>query len=127
MEERKQLFNDHEVSSINMYNLTVPEKLPLIYITIDNFDLVKDEMFERENRFTQIARDGQSLGIYTILTATRSNAVKHAFMSNLKKRIVHYMLDDGDKRSNDGRYLYDKEVILCRGCIKKKCIDIIKQ
>jgi len=120
MEERKQLFNDHEVSSINMYNLTVPEKLPLIYITIDNFDLVKDEMFERENRFTQIARDGQSLGIYTILTATRSNAVKHALMSNLKTRIVHYLLDDGDKSSIVGRTQYETEAIPGRVYIKQE-------
>lgn len=118
MEERKQLFNDNEVSSIKMYNLTVTKKIPLIFITIDNFDLVKEEMFELENRFTQIARDGQSLGIYTMLTATRSNAVKHALMSNLKTRIVHYLMDEGDKNSLVGRTQYETEAIPGRVYIK---------
>src|SRR5690625_3727848 len=120
MEDRKQLFNDHEVSSIKMYNLTVPDKLPLIYIAIDNFDLVKEEMLGLESRFTQIARDGQSLGIYTILTATRSNAVKHALMSNLKTRIVHYLLDEGDKSAIVGRTQYETEAIPGRVYIKQE-------
>src|SRR5690606_6203369 len=63
---RKLLFQQQEVSGIKMYNSMSSEKLPLVYITFDNFDLVKEEMQELETQINQIARDGQSLGIYMI-------------------------------------------------------------
>lgn len=120
MENRKQLFRDNEVSNIKMYNMVVPERLPLIFITIDNYDLVKEEMLDLEGRFTQIARDGQSLGIYTILTATRTNAVKHALMSNLKTKIAHYLMDTAEKYTVLGKTQYETEAIPGRVYIKKE-------
>ncbi|WP_085992896.1 type VII secretion protein EssC [Oceanobacillus senegalensis] len=120
MEKRKELFRDQEVSTINMYNSIAKVKLPYIFIAIDNFDLVKEEMLEIENRFTQIARDGQSLGIYTILTATRTNAVKHALMSTLKTKIVHYLMDTSEKFAVVGRTSYETEAIPGRVYIKKE-------
>ncbi len=36
---RKLLFQKQEVSSIKMYNMVSEEKLPLLFLTIDNFDL----------------------------------------------------------------------------------------
>ena len=38
---RRLLFQQQEVSGIKMYNLLSNEKLPLVYITFDNFDLSK--------------------------------------------------------------------------------------
>ena len=120
MEKRKQLFRDMEVSSIRMYNTTSEEKLPFIFIAIDNYDLVREEMQDMENRFTQIARDGQSLGIYMMLTATRLNAVKQALMSNLKTKVVHYLMDTSEKYAIVGRTQYDTEAIPGRAYIKKE-------
>lgn len=120
MEERKQLFRDQEVSNIKMYNALVEEELPIIFIVIDNYDLVKEELQEIENRFIQIARDGQSLGIYTILTASRTNAVKHALMSNLKTKIVHYLMDTSDKYAILGKTAYETEAIPGRVYIKNE-------
>ena len=37
-----------EVSSIKMFNTLSSEKLPLLFLTFDNFDLVKEEMQELE-------------------------------------------------------------------------------
>src|SRR5699024_10343789 len=92
--------------------------LPLMFLTIDNFDLVNEEMTDYENKFTQIARDGQSLGIYTMLTATRTNAVKHALMSNLKTKIAHYFMDRMEKHSIVGRTEYETEAVAGRVYIK---------
>lgn len=118
MDQRKELFRDQEVSNIQMYNTIAAESLPLIFMTIDNYDLVKEEMMEIESRFTQIARDGQSLGIYTMLTATRSNAVKHALMSNLKTKIAHYFMDRMEKHGITGRTEYETEAVPGRVYIK---------
>lgn len=118
MSERKELFRHYEVSNIQIYNTVAEEKLPLIFLTIDNYDLVRDEMLDFEEHFTQIARDGQSLGIYTILTATRSNAVRHALMSNLKTKVAHYFMDHMEKHSIIGRTEYETEAIPGRVYIK---------
>lgn len=116
-EKRKQLFTHFEVSNIQMYNSIADEKLPLIFLVIDNFDLVKEELMDYENRFVQIARDGQSLGIYTMLTATRSNAIKHALMSNLKTKVAHYFMDRMEKNAIIGRTEYEVEAIPGRAFI----------
>lgn len=118
MNTRKELFRDNQVSNIQMYNRIANNKLPLLFIVIDNYDLVRDEMFEIEEHFNQIARDGQSLGIYIIITATRVNAVRHALMSNLKTKILHYLLDETEKRTLIGRTDYETEAIPGRAYIQ---------
>ncbi|MGM8364438.1 type VII secretion protein EssC [Virgibacillus sp. W0181] len=120
MESRKQLFRNQQVSNIQLYNTISEHKLPLIYITLDNFDLVKEELQEMESRFVQIARDGQSLGIYTVLTATRANAVRQALMSNLKTKIVHYLMDTSEKLNILGRTPYETEATPGRAYVKKE-------
>ncbi|MDI5790467.1 hypothetical protein PO124_24600 [Bacillus licheniformis] len=42
-------------------------------------------MHELESEFIQFSRDGQSLGIYLILTATRVNAIRQSLLNNLKR------------------------------------------
>src|SRR5690625_2684710 len=118
MDKRKELFRQYEVSNIQMYNMIAEEKMPLIFLTVDNFDLVREEMVDYENRFTQIARDGQSLGVYMMLTANRSNAIKHALMSNLKTKVVHYFMDRMEKQTIVGRTEYETEAIPGRAYIK---------
>ncbi|PLR96524.1 type VII secretion protein EssC [Bacillus sp. T33-2] len=117
---RKQLFQQKEVSSIKMYNVLSDKKLPLLYITIDNFDLVKEEMMDLETQINQLARDGQSLGIYMIFTATRVNAIRQSLMNNLKTKVVHYLLDQTEAYSIlGGRIPFTPEPIPGRAIIKK--------
>ncbi|TYR79171.1 type VII secretion protein EssC [Priestia megaterium] len=115
---RKQLFQRQEVSNIKMYNMLSEEKLPFIFITIDNFDLVKEEMQDLEMQFTQLVRDGQSLGIYMIFTATRINSIRQSLMNNLKTKIVHYLMDSSESYSILGRIPYTLEAIPGRAIIK---------
>lgn len=119
MDRRKELFRDKQVSNIQMFNLLSEQPLPLIFVTLDNFDLVKEELQELESRFVQIARDGQSLGVYTILSATRANAVRQALMSNLKTKVVHYLLDTTERFTILGRTKYEVEPIPGRAYTQK--------
>jgi DNA segregation ATPase FtsK/SpoIIIE, S-DNA-T family len=116
---RKQLFQKQEVSSIKMFNSLSSEKLPLLFLTFDNFDLVKEEMQELEGHINQIARDGQSLGIFMIFTATRVNSIRPALMNNLKTKIVHYLIDNSEAFSILGRISFAPEPIPGRAVIKK--------
>ncbi|MDK8210748.1 hypothetical protein QP741_24675, partial [Bacillus subtilis] len=78
---------------------------------IDNFDLVKEEMQDLEMQFTQLVRDGQSLGIYMIFTATRVNSIRQSLMNNLKTKVVHYLMDHSEAYSILGRTPYALESI----------------
>ncbi|MDQ7863692.1 hypothetical protein RCO48_29510 [Peribacillus frigoritolerans] len=95
------------------------DKLPIIYIVVDNFDLVKDEMQDQEAQFVQFARDGQSLGIFMILTATRINAIRQPLMNSLKTKVVHYLMDSSEKYSVLGRTPYENEPVPGRALVKK--------
>ncbi|WP_243290997.1 type VII secretion protein EssC [Bacillus sp. FJAT-47783] len=120
MNRRKQLFQEQEVSNINMYNVVSEKKLPLIFIAIDNFDLAKEELEDVEMQFTQFVRDGQSLGIYMIFTATRINAIRQSLMNNLKTKIVHYLMDNSEAYAILGKVPYSPEAIPGRAIIKKE-------
>ncbi|MFF5400474.1 type VII secretion protein EssC [Peribacillus butanolivorans] len=119
LERRKQLFSERELSNIKLYNTLTEEKLPIIYIIVDNFDLVKDEMHDQEAQFIQFARDGQSLGIFMILTATRINAIRQPLMNSLKTKIVHYLMDSSEQYSVLGRTPYENEPVPGRALVKK--------
>ncbi|MCY8495882.1 type VII secretion protein EssC [Bacillus atrophaeus] len=120
IDRRKRLFREKEISHIKMYNAISEEELPFIFITIDNFDIVKDEMHELESEFIQITRDGQSLGIYFMLTATRVNAVRQSLLNNLKTKVVHYLMDQSEGYSIYGRPKFSLEPIPGRVIINKE-------
>src|SRR5690606_1594708 len=111
MDQRKQLFEEKEVSNIKLYHSLGEKTLPLIIITIDNFDLVKEEFPDLETQFIQLSRDGQSLGIYLIFTATRVNSIRPSLLNNLKTKIVHYLMDPTESYSLLGRVDYEIESI----------------
>ncbi|KGX91112.1 cell division protein FtsK [Pontibacillus halophilus JSM 076056 = DSM 19796] len=117
---RKQLFQRAEVSSIAMYNRVSEESLPFTYLVIDNFDIVKEEMQDLEATFNQFARDGQSLGIYVMMTATRVNSVRQSLANNLKTKVVHYLLDSTEAYSMLGRLPFAPEAIPGRAIVKKE-------
>ncbi|MDA7028036.1 type VII secretion protein EssC [Bacillus sp. CLL-7-23] len=120
IEHRKNLFRAKEISHIKMYNALNEDKLPFIFITVDNFDIIKDEMYELETEFIQLSRDGQSLGIYLILSATRVNALRQSLLNNLKTRVVHYLLDQSEAYSIIGRPKFSLEPIPGRVIINKE-------
>lgn len=120
MNRRKDLFQQEEVSTIKMYNSMHSEPLPVIYITIDNYDSAKEEYEEIEQQLTQVVRDGQSLGIYMIFTATRINTVRQSLMNNLKTKIVHYLFDKTEGQQVTGRVSIELEAIPGRAIIKKE-------
>jgi len=119
LERRKQLFIQNEVNNLTMYNAKNHEKLPIIFLVIDNYDLVKEEMADYENLFTQFSRDGQALGVYFILTATRVNSVRQPLLNNFKTKIFHYLMDSTEILGILGRTPFEQEAIPGRAIVKK--------
>ncbi|TSB44902.1 type VII secretion protein EssC [Alkalicoccobacillus porphyridii] len=119
MERRKQLFTEYEANNIQMFNQLSKEKMPVIYLAIDNFDLIREEFQDLEPHFTQFARDGQALGIFIMLTASRNSAVRQPLMNTLKMKIVHYLLDKHEVLSIVGRSKYEIEQVPGRALVLK--------
>lgn len=118
IKRRKQLLQDYEVSNIKLYNRISEERLPVLFIVIENFDFVKEEMQDIEQFFNQFVRDGQSLGIYMIFTATRISTVRQAMMNNLKTKVVHYLFDQSEAYTVLGKTTLKPEPIPGRAIIK---------
>ncbi|WP_144509672.1 type VII secretion protein EssC [Bacillus sp. FJAT-22090] len=117
---RKMAFQQTEVSNINMFNKLSDEKLPLIYIVVDNYDIVREEMEELESQLIQFGRDGQSLGIYLFVAATRVQSVRQSLMNNLKTKVVHYLMDATEAFSVVGRVPFNLEPFPGRAILKKE-------
>lgn len=118
IKRRKQLLQEYEVSNIKLYNRISKEGLPLLFIVIENFDFVKEEMPDIEQFFNQFVRDGQSLGIYMIFTATRISTIRQAVMNNLKTKVVHYLFDQSEAYMVLGKTILKPEPIPGRAIIK---------
>lgn len=82
MAMHKKLLAKYMVPNLEAYNEIATEPLKAIFIAIDNFDVIKEMGIEEEGFYTKFTRDGIGLGIYTIATATRINALRQATLNN---------------------------------------------
>ncbi|WP_100065632.1 type VII secretion protein EssC [Miniphocaeibacter massiliensis] len=116
---RKKKLAQKMAQNILTYNQLSDEKLPIIVILIDNYDAIKEMGFEEEEYFTKITRDGSSLGIYFVITATRSNAVRIATLNNFKQKIAGFNFEPTEIMTLIGRSPYKLGEIKGRSLIKK--------
>lgn len=125
---RKQLFGQEMVQNFDMYNqMHKDQPLKAIFMIIDNFDVVKEISMDFEDFITKTTRDGFGLGIYTIITATRSNAVRFSILNNFKNKIIQYLFDEGDVMGLLGRSKYKlSDEVKGRALIKHKYISLMQ-
>lgn len=105
LERRKKLFSRYTVSSLTLYRELSGDPLPQLMLVFDSFDGIKDvKAGEALEVILQVlARDGESLGISILLTASRTNALKPAFYTNIKKRVVFKLADTNEHKLIVGR------------------------
>lgn len=106
IKNRKKLMAKEFSQNISMYNQTADETLTSWIVMIDNFDAIKEMGFEEEEFFTKISRDGMSLGIYIVITATRVNAIRSATYNNFKIKIAGYNFEKSEVLYMVGRSEY---------------------
>lgn len=126
MSTRKKLFAQKMVQNFNVYNRTNEEHLKAIVIVVDNFDVVRELGLDAENFFTKISRDGASLGIYLIVTATRSNGVKYSILNNFKTKIAGVTFEQSEINSTVGRSAYRLPEIKGRAMVKVQNVNIMQ-
>lgn len=118
--KRKSAFQQAEVSNIKMYNELSGSHHPLLYIVVDNYDIIREEMEALEIQLNQLGRDGQAFGIYLFVAATRVQSVRQSLMNNLKTKVVHYLMDASEAFMIVGRVPFDLEPFPGRAIIKKE-------
>lgn len=123
---RKKLLGDKNALNFNMYNKISNEKLPAKVIFIDNYDVIKEFGYEVEDFMNKLSRDGVGLGIYLIITASRSNSVKYATLNNFKNKITHYMFDNTEINAIVGRSLYGIKEIKGRALVKQENVNTMQ-
>ncbi|MGW7968871.1 type VII secretion protein EssC [Staphylococcus xylosus] len=104
--ERKKLLSQERVVNIEQYNHVTHETVPNVFIFIDNYDTVKESPFMEsyEEMMAKVTREGLALGIYIVLTGSRSNAIKSAIFTNIKTRIALYLFENNELTNIIGSY-----------------------
>lgn len=117
---RKRLFAKENAVSFKMYNQTAQTRLPAIIVEIDNYDVVKEIGMSLDEFIVKMTRDGNGIGIYTILSASRANAVRYSTINNFKTKIALYSFDNSDINAVVGRSNYTLTEIRGRALVKLK-------
>ena len=124
---RKKKFARYNVTTLEMYNASGSEIMPAIVVVIDNYDVIKEIDYDLENYFTQLTRDGVGVGIYTLVTATRANAMKYAVLNNFGARICNFMSDNSEIVSLIGRSEYKLSDIKGRALVSKDNVYLMQE
>ncbi|SRC95840.1 DNA translocase FtsK [Staphylococcus aureus] len=104
--ERKRLLSQERVVNIEQYNKETGNSIPNIFLIIDNYDTVKESPFmeEYEEMMSKVTREGLALGVYIILSGSRSSAIKSAIFTNIKTRVALYLFENNELTNIIGSY-----------------------
>ena len=100
---RRQLLAQAMVQNFEVYNQRGRDVMKAIVILLDNYDVVRELGQETEDFFQKLSRDGAGLGIFLIVTATRSAAMKYGTFNNFKNKIAGYLFEANETASIVGR------------------------
>lgn len=104
--ERKRLLSQERVVNIEQYNKETGNSIPNIFLIIDNYDTVKESPFMEgyEEMMSKVTREGLALGVYIILSGSRSSAIKSAIFTNIKTRVALYLFENNELTNIIGSY-----------------------
>lgn len=123
---RKKLFAEKMVQNFSVYNQTASEPLKAIVVAVDNFDVVRELGIDAEEFFTRLSRDGAGLGIFLIITATRSSAVRYSTMNNFKNKIAGFSFDESEARTILGKCEYKLNEDKGRALVKMSNVNVMQ-
>lgn len=98
MENRKNLFADYAGSYLN-YLQNSGEKLPLIVVVLNNYEMFTETYNKISEGIQPIYRDCHKYGIVFIITATTTSSVRVRMSQNFENKICLQLPNDGDYRT----------------------------
>lgn len=103
VKRRRQMLAQAMVQNFEVYNRTGCGVMKTIVILLDHYDVVRELGQETEDFFQKLSRDGSGLGIFLIVTATRSAAMKYGTYNNFKNKIAGYLFEANETAGIVGR------------------------
>lgn len=103
MSRRKHLMAEQGLVNIASYEEATGEKLPYIVLFLDNFAPVLSMHPELDEFLQTIVRDGNSCGIFLVVTANSTSALSYRISQNIKFSIALNMPDKNDYATIVGR------------------------
>lgn len=126
LKTRKKLLTKKMAQNFDVYNQMADVPLKAITVVVDNFDVVKELGYDAEEFFTKMSRDGAGVGIYFLISATRSAGVRFATLNNFKIKIAGFLFDDSEAASLVGRSSYKLPEIKGRALVSLENISIMQ-
>ncbi|MEG3268177.1 FtsK/SpoIIIE domain-containing protein, partial [Streptococcus suis] len=126
--QRKAAFSRYAVPNLTLYRQASGDELPVIFLVLDNFDGLKEASLgaEMETLLQTLAREGASLGIYLVLTAGRSGALRPGLQASLKTRLALKLTDDVESRTIVGRHQHVMEEVPGRGLVPLDEVEVFQ-
>ncbi|WP_153991997.1 type VII secretion protein EssC, partial [Streptococcus suis] len=126
--KRKAAFSRYAVPNLTLYRQASGDELPVIFLVLDNFDGLKEASLgaEMETLLQTLAREGASLGIYLVLTAGRSGALRPGLQASLKTRLALKLTDDVESRTIVGRHQHVMEEVPGRGLVHLEEVEVFQ-
>ena len=96
---RKNIFAQNLVGTYGAYVEAGFSDLPHIFVVIENITAFREFYMVYDTDLFTLSRDGQSVGVNLILTASQSNAVSYKILSNFGVRVALNCNDKGEYAS----------------------------
>ncbi len=103
IDERKQIFSEKGLGTHRAYIEAGYKDMPQIVLIIDNLAAFKEYYDNLSDDFLALSREGNSLGISIVATATQTNAMNYKALSNYGTRISFVCND-----TNEYMNLFDR-------------------
>lgn len=103
---RKQIFKEGGVATLEQYETKTNKCLPIILVALDSYDGLSSNDSRKDtidNLLLQLLRNGPSLGLYLVITASRTSAIRMNMMSNISTKMVLYLNDESEVTTIMGR------------------------
>lgn len=95
METRRSLFSSYGGDYTN-YCKNSGTTVPNIVVVLNNFSGFAEQMEDYQEEFALLSRDGVKYGIYFVVTATNTNAVRYRVQQNFKLLLTMQLNDSTD-------------------------------
>ncbi|MBQ1187061.1 MAG: type VII secretion protein EssC [Clostridia bacterium] len=102
IEKRKKLFADYG-GDYASYLKSSGKTLPSIVVAINNFAAFTEAYEEKEEAVSYLSREGTKYGVYFVLTALGTGAVRFRLLQNFKQLLVLQLNDETDYSSVVGK------------------------
>ncbi len=102
IERRKKLFADYG-GDYASYIRSSGNTLPSIVVAINNFAAFTEVYEEKEEAVSYLSREGTKYGVYFVLTALGTGAVRFRLLQNFKQLLVLQLNDEADYSSVVGK------------------------